>query len=290
MGNSHPGSGDPRHIPVSLDNGNGPSFHSGTFITAQTVNHSRPTGMDLLHRTVVLEALHDSADSLPPPPVNDGITTWLDHWWLLPGEVHYLPRRPSGTSAFMRTLCQSLEDTNRLGGGFFFEKDHPTRGNAKQLFSTLAYQLALKNRHLKPVISQCVEDDPSVVGRHMGVQLRKLIVDPLKSLRDSGPQIFVIDGLDECDTPDTQVEILRLIGSVARQYPDTFRFIIASRPEAHISEAFKDPSFDGILSSIDLDQYDSDIGRETDVCDDFAGIHRESRGTTPPGPIGGNGL
>ncbi|KAJ7937056.1 hypothetical protein B0H13DRAFT_1534441, partial [Mycena leptocephala] len=229
--------------------------------------------MDLLHRTVVLEAFHDSADSLPPPPVNDGITTWLDH--LLAGEVLWLHGRAgSGTSAVMRTLCQSLEDTNRLGGGFFFEKDHPTRGNARQSFSTLAYQLALKNRHLKPVISQCVEDDPSVVGRHMSVHLRKLIVDPLKSLRDSGPQIFVIDGLDECDTPDTQVEILRLIGSVARQYPDTFRFIIASRPEAHISEAFKDPSFDGILSSIDVDQYDSDISRETDV-DDFARIHRE---------------
>jgi hypothetical protein len=274
MGDSHPGSGDPRHIPVSLDNGNGPSFHGGTFITAQNVNQSRETGINLLHRTVALEALHDSADSLLLPIWHSETRTNL-LMDLYKRAVRFNTTQPihwlhgpagAGKSAIAQSLCQSLEDGNRLGGAFFFKKDHPTRGNAKQLFSTLAYQLALNNRHLKPVISQSVEDGPSVVGRHMGVQLRKLIVDPFKSLRDSGPQIFVIDGLDECDTPDTQVEILRLIGSVARQYPDTFRFIIASRPEAHISEAFKDPSFDGILSSIDVDQYDSDISRETDVC------------------------
>jgi hypothetical protein len=159
------------------------------------------------------EILHDSADSLPrlrsqPESRTQMQSDTILRWWNDSSHsVLWLPEHWSGTLV-VRNLCQSLEDSNRLGGAFFFQKDHPTRGNAKQLFSTLAYQLALKNRHLKPVISQCVEDDPSVVGRHMSVQLRKLVVDPLKTLRDSGPQIFVIDGLDECDTPDTQVEIL----------------------------------------------------------------------------------
>ncbi|KAJ7808931.1 hypothetical protein B0H14DRAFT_2259018, partial [Mycena olivaceomarginata] len=131
--------------------------------------------------------------------------------------------------------------------------------------------------HLKSLISQSVADNPSVVGRHMDVQLHKLIVEPRKALRDSAAPIVLIDGLDECDTHRTQVEILRVIGSAIRQYPSIFRFLIASRPEAHIREILENPSFTGILKSINVDQSFKDI--RTYFCDEFARIYREHRDT-----------
>ncbi|KAJ7922193.1 hypothetical protein B0H13DRAFT_1524104, partial [Mycena leptocephala] len=145
----------------------------------------------------------------------------------------------AGKSAIMHSLCQRLQNAGRLGGAFFFKRGHTTRGNAKVLFATLAYQLAHHNQDLKPLISQIVEDDSSVVARQMEVQLQQLIVEPChQALDDSPPLILLIDGLDECNTRDSQVEILHLIRITVCLYPSKFRFLIASRPEAHIREIF----------------------------------------------------
>ncbi|KAJ7890836.1 hypothetical protein B0H13DRAFT_2530625 [Mycena leptocephala] len=183
----------------------------------------------------------------------------------------------AGKSAIMQTLCRKLEDAECLGGAFFFKWGHTTRGNAKILFVTLAYQLALNNCHLKPLISQKVEENPSIVGRDMDVQLRKLIVEPCKSLRDSAPPILLIDGLDECNTHRAQVEILRLIASAVGQHPNTFRFLIASRPEARIRETLNEPSFHGILDSLNVEQSFEDIRKY--LRDEFARIYCEHRDT-----------
>ncbi|KAJ7911748.1 hypothetical protein B0H13DRAFT_1614251 [Mycena leptocephala] len=111
----------------------------------------------------------------------------------------------------------------------------------------------------------------------MFVQLRKLIVEPCKSLRDSAAPILLIDGLDECDTHRAQVEILRLIASAVGQDPNTFRFLIASRREAYIREIFEEPCFDGILDSVNAEQSFEDVRNY--LRDEFARIHREHRDT-----------
>ncbi|KAJ6509764.1 hypothetical protein DFH09DRAFT_870530, partial [Mycena vulgaris] len=141
-------------------------------------------------------------------------------------------------SAVMQSLCERLQDAGRLGGSFFFKRGHTTRGNAKVLFATLAYQLALSRHRLNPLISRIVERDPSVMARNIGVQLRKLIVEPCQSLNVAASPILLIDGLDECAGHDIQQEILRLIGNVVHPKPFPLRLLIASRPETHIREKF----------------------------------------------------
>ncbi|KAJ7895880.1 NACHT domain-containing protein [Mycena olivaceomarginata] len=177
----------------------------------------------------------------------------------------------AGKSAIMQSLCQRLQDAGRLGGAFFFKRGHATRGKPKVLFATLAYQLAEHNRDLRPLISHIVEDSPSIVARHMDVQLHKLIVEPCHSLINSPPLILLIDGLDECETQDSQAEILRLVGSAVRHHPKTFQFLIASRPEAHIREIFNDSSFDKILDSVNVYQSFKDIQKYFN--DQFARIY-----------------
>ncbi|KAF7352236.1 NACHT domain-containing protein [Mycena venus] len=265
----------------------------GTFITTENVNQIHrhgETGINILHRAVALDALYDSADSFPQPKCHpETRTKMLDdlYQWAIqnssPRPICWL-HGPAGAgkSAIMQTLCQRLQDAGRLGGTFFFKRGHTTRGNAKVLFATLAYQLALNNHQLKPSISQSVVNDPSVVGRRMDVQLDKLITEPYRSLRDSAAPVLLIDGLDECEARAVQVEILRLIGHTVHNRPDAVRFLIASRPEVHIREIFEKPSVSVLLNSVNVEQSFEDV--RTYFRDEFARIHLEhpdTMGATP---------
>ncbi|KAJ7190378.1 hypothetical protein GGX14DRAFT_579912 [Mycena pura] len=189
----------------------------------------------------------------------------------------------AGKSAIMQTLCERLKGTGSLGGAFFFKRGHATRGNARTLFTTLAYQLALENMELKPSISRSVEIDPSVVGRNMETQLHKLIVEPRQSLEKHAPLVLLIDGLDECDSEQVQRKILHMIRNTVFRYPSFFRFLVASRPEAHIQELFKDAAFQGIFKSVEVKATEEDVW--TYLCDEFARIHREHRETMKNIPL-----
>jgi hypothetical protein len=268
---------------------------SGIIITAQNVNHIHQheykdkekeekdvqIGIDILHRAVALEALYDSADSFPQPRCHlntrtemlDNLYNWAAQGTSRPILWLHGPAG-AGKSAIMQTLCQRLKAADRLGGAFFFKRHHRTRGNAKVLFATLAYQLALNNRSLKTPIAQSAKNDPSDVGRHMGVQLHKLIVEPCQSLTSCPPSIILIDGLDECQDEGSQLEILRLIGGTAGH---RFRFLIASRLEAHVRDLLEESPFSGILNSVNIEQSFNDV--RTYFRNEFARIHRQHRHT-----------
>ncbi|KAF8125232.1 hypothetical protein K438DRAFT_1513359, partial [Mycena galopus ATCC 62051] len=237
--------------------------------------------INILHRAVALDALYDSADSFPQPKCHPETRTKLlddSYEWAIQNSsaqsILWL-HGPAGAgkSAVVQTLCQRLRSAGRLGGAFFFKRGHATRGNAKVLFATLAYQLALSSRELNSLISQNVQCDPSVVGRDMNAQLRQLIVEPCKSLGGSAAPVLLVDGLDECDTHHAQVEMLRLIGSVTHQHPGTFRFLIASRPEAHIRDILEQPFFAGTLDSVNIEKSFDDVRKY--LRDEFARVHRE---------------
>ncbi|KAJ6532236.1 hypothetical protein DFH09DRAFT_830871, partial [Mycena vulgaris] len=118
-------------------------------------------------------ALYDSPKSYPQPQCHPGTRTeMLDdlyNWAITDNSGHSTRwlHGPAGArkSAVMQSLCERLQDSGRLGGSLFFKRGHTvtTRGNAKVLFATLAYQLAVYNHHLKPIIPRVVGDDPTIV-------------------------------------------------------------------------------------------------------------------------------
>ncbi|KAJ6524391.1 hypothetical protein DFH09DRAFT_1046758 [Mycena vulgaris] len=269
-------------------------------ITAETVNNRQGiNGIDILYNAMAREALHDSSDSYPQPKCHpetrtkmlDDLFNWATQATSVRPGIYWL-HGPAGAgkSAIMQTLCQRLESIDRLGGAFFFKRGHETRGNAKALFATLAYQLAHHNRDLKRFISQVMDDNSSVVARNIDVQFDRLIVKPCQLLTHSLPLVLLIDGLDEChglkksvdldkeyDTPNSQVEILHLIQTAVCSHPSTFRFLVASRPEPHIAKIFKSPSFSRIFNSVNVEQSFEDVRRY--FRDEFARIHREHQHT-----------
>ncbi|KAK1233271.1 hypothetical protein PQX77_003575, partial [Marasmius sp. AFHP31] len=73
--------------------------------------------------------------------------------------------------------------------------------------------------------------------------------------------IVIIDGLDECGDEDAQLRILSIIQSAYQQAPDfPLRFLICSRPESWIQEAFADEPLFRLSKTVVLD--DSLAARE----------------------------
>ncbi|KAF7334895.1 putative nwd2 protein [Mycena sanguinolenta] len=276
--------------------------------------------IDILHRSVALEAIHDSAESFPQPRCHpDTRTQMLRHLqgWALNGidpesdmdsesdvesesnvesesdsesSIFAMdgPADPetnilwlygpagAGKSAIMQTLAAQLRDAGRLGGSFFFKRGHAMRGNAKTLFATIAYQLALAVPWLRTPISQIVENDPSIVVRSIAIQIKTLISDPCRSYvhENCDPVVILIDGLDECEGQEVQEEILHAIQHSSK-HPIHLRFILASRPEAHIREVFNSAVYAGSYRSFNVEQSFEDVRKY--LRDEFLRIHREHR-------------
>ncbi|KAJ7620081.1 hypothetical protein FB45DRAFT_754492, partial [Roridomyces roridus] len=212
-----------------------------------------------LHQHAALEAISDSVETFNQPKYHphtriqmlEHLLRWStadenNNYWTasdMENSVLWL-HGPAGAgkSAIIQTLALRLQDVGRLGGTFFFKRGHPSRGNARALFTTLAYQLTLVNPAVRKILSKAVEEDPSLVVRSMPSQLRELIVKPCVSVHesDSPGRILLIDGLDECDGIAVQQEILHSIGEIFCGQPHRLKLILASRPEPEIRETFQE--------------------------------------------------
>ncbi|KAF8198318.1 hypothetical protein K438DRAFT_704626 [Mycena galopus ATCC 62051] len=262
--------GYPSRSDNSLDfpwdrNPTGPAtkIRGGTFIggNVNIIQRHGEAGMPILHRHKAGDAFHDSADRFPQPRCHpetrqkllDALWDWAcgieppRNWTGHDFTRHSIyeedngPSSPilwlsgpagSGKSAVAQSVCQKLQEEGRLGGSFFFKRGHPSRGSARRLFSTIAYQLALVSQ-LQPIIAQTIEQDPAIVDRSLSEQLQRLIIDPCWKGRLSKPVTMVIDGLDECEGEDIQQEVLGVIGKMVageERLPLLFFVAIASRP------------------------------------------------------------
>ncbi|KAJ7918017.1 hypothetical protein B0H13DRAFT_308516 [Mycena leptocephala] len=278
------------------------SINIGGNLNHMNIQRHGEAGLHILYRAAAGDATHDSEDRFPQPRCHpetrtkmlDVLCNWTcgiepsKNWnkdddssesslddnsspilWL---------HGPAGAgkSAIAQTLCQKLEEEGHLGASFFFKRGHPSRGHAKRLFTTIAYQLALVVPDLNRHIFESVETNPSLVDKSLSTQLRKLIVEPCQQSTSTHTLIVVIDGLDECEDQKVQQEILCLIGCAVTEQQLPLQFLIASRPESHIREIFT-----GMLNNIhcplNVEQSFNDVWRY--LLDEFARIHRDHRAT-----------
>ena len=217
---------------------------------------------------VSLGALHDSAERSPAPnchpdtrkAVRQIILNWIRSessesyfFWL------YGPAGAGKTAilqAIAEFLCSPSGYGQNFGGSFFFSRGKHGRDQGHFLFSTIAYQLALKVPGLRQHVNHIVELDPTLHTKSMGVQLQTLIVDAFKGLSPP-PQhsyLVIIDGLDECQDKVTQQSILRFLCEMITVHKLPLRFIIGSRPESHIRASFDRESLYLITHRVVLDE------------------------------------
>ncbi|KAK1226095.1 hypothetical protein PQX77_010962 [Marasmius sp. AFHP31] len=151
-----------------------------------------------------------------------------------------------GKSSIALTIAKHYEDKGALVSSFFFFRSDP-----------IAITTLLS--HIEERISR----DPAILEAVLEEQFRELVVEPvLKSSRQRalsgspvGPQVVVLEGLDECKGEETQLRVLNIIRSTFEQNPQfPLRILICSRPEAWIREAFVDERLRKLSKTIDLDE------------------------------------
>ena len=241
---------------------------------------------------VSLGEIHDSAERYPSPnchpetrkAVRQIILDWIRSesstsffFWLYgPGGA--------GKTAILQAIAELLcspspsESTQNYGASFFFSRGKTGRDQSHFLFSTIAYQLALKVPGLRQHVDRIMELDPTLHTKSMDVQLRTLIVDAFQNLSSlpQRPYFVIIDGLDECRDNATQQSILQLLCESITVHKLPLRFLIGSRPESHIRASFDQESLYTITHRVVLDET-FNPGRDIRVLlrDGFAKISAE---------------
>ncbi|KAF7333332.1 WD40 repeat-like protein [Mycena venus] len=145
----------------------------------------------------------------------------------------------TGKTTIAATVAHSCSSRtpSALGASFFCSRDDVDCSNLDLIFTTIAYQLAHFHPGFAAQISLVREANPDIGYAYPEHQLKTLIVEPLKAVRDSFPPcVIVLDALDECkDTASTSTILAALSNHVTNLFP--LKFFITSRPEPHITGA-----------------------------------------------------
>ncbi|PPQ85680.1 hypothetical protein CVT25_002131 [Psilocybe cyanescens] len=242
-------------------------------------------GLRLLSRAISHGAMFDSAERYPAGKCHPGtreevqgiILDWINE--PLPAENIFWLHGPAGAgkSSIAQSIAEIIRETEkRYAGSFFFARGVLGRDGASALFATLAYQIATHISDVRNIVDDIVGADPTLPTKSLDVQLKDLIADPLSKSSSSFAHTptIVIDGLDECGNSHTQRDVLRLIGKSVAEYQIPLRFLIVSRPEFWIRNAFDEDPLVQITKGFSLgDPGDVDSDIEAYLQDGFAEIY-----------------
>ncbi|KAF8985585.1 hypothetical protein BDQ17DRAFT_1393750 [Cyathus striatus] len=223
-------------------------------------------GFNILQKHIATSALHNSKESFDQPKchphtrerVQQEIVDWVRNdsmdkiiEWI------YGPAG-AGKSAISRSVAEREDMKDILCGFFAFSRNSSMRNTVDPLVPTLAYQLATYIRETKKQISDTVEDDPQIFSKSLEFQIQKLIVDPFKSYlqksNNNKARCMIIDGLDECQDPKVQCNIIHSIVKNMSQSRIPLHFIILSRPELEIRSIFKRMNISDYCTVLELDE------------------------------------
>ncbi len=195
----------------------------------------------------------------------------------------------AGKSAIAQTIAEHCHDTH-LAASFFFQRNTSDRGVLDRLFLTLAWQLATSIPRICPYLESALKAERSIHFKSINVQFSRFFLKIFESFlsAESGlrpeKRFVIIDALDECDSEQDQKTFLTLIGKELASRKIPLRFLICSRPEPHIQEAFNTDIMKRITRVLILDetfQPNDDIRKY--LQDEFSRIFTERR-ISPPFP------
>jgi hypothetical protein len=236
--------------------------------------------MKLLQRHMAPGAFHNSEERYDPPKchphtrraVLKKITDWVKDVNKVALFLWLYGPAGAGKSAIAQTIAELLEKAGLLAASFFFSRNAPGRDDKTPLVATLVYQLIISIPEIRVHVLEALEVDPALLSRSIEAQIYALIVKPLNAVANdetlapillSRPRLIILDGLDECRTTSAQTHILNTLSTAVKDLHIPLWFLIASRPEHDIRQAFNDQQGLGSRSfSIALDdtyQPDDDI-------------------------------
>jgi len=221
--------------------------------------------MELLQQHIAPGAFHNSEERYDPPKCHPhtrkAVLKKIMDWVKDPNKVAlflwlYGPAG-AGKSAIAQTIAELLEKAGLLAAAFFFSRNAAGRNDKTALVATLVYQLVKSIPEIRSHVLEVVEQDPALFSCSIQAQIQALIVNPLNAVASeetlvpillSRPRLIILDGLDECRTTLAQTHILNALSTAVKDHHIPLCFLIASRPEQDIRQAFNDQNGLGSLS------------------------------------------
>ena len=142
----------------------------------------------------------------------------------------------TGKSTITQSFSETIANEGFLGASFFCSQDYLDRRELKNIFPTLAYQLACCYPQFRSKIITNLKKDPTLAHSSLISQLENLLVNPLSG--ETIPFIIVIDALDECIDDQPASAILSVLGRFVQQLSPV-KFFITGRPEPRIRTGFR---------------------------------------------------
>ena len=228
-------------------------------------------------------AAYDSEERNPAPRCLNGTRTealeGIETWVKAGGEGKSIlwlhGPAGAGKSAIAQTVAETCAERNQLAATFFFARTVAGRNSIRHLFPTIAVQVALSTPEKRRRLDKILKDEPYIAERAWGS------VDLVASLfkgcaqTNASPLTVIIDGLDECQGHKDQGRILTEVYRLVGTHRVPLRFVIVSRPESHLCDAFEEPSMATNTEILSL--YD-DFGARVDVSSylrsEFSRIHK----------------
>jgi len=169
----------------------------------------------------------------------------------------------TGKTTIAQTIAERVFADGRLGASVFCSRGVEERSDLQLIFPTIAFQLAQTYPAFRSSLVPLLQSNPDVVHESLQDQMRKFLVEPLKSADIS--TVIVIDALDECRDDEPESAILLVLGKSVSEIPGV-KFFITSRPETHIMAGFRGPLLKEstdvfILHGVEPRTIDNDIRR-----------------------------
>ncbi|KAJ3552718.1 hypothetical protein NP233_g12813 [Leucocoprinus birnbaumii] len=247
-----------------LDGAHDFALYHPTFVSTTTNHMAGKQGLDRLLDHSMRGAFHDSSDRYPPPrchydsrqELRKTITDWATGQSEASEKLLLWMHGPFGVgkSAVAQNSAEALAGLMRLAASLFFSRPN-RRNDSNRIFTSIAYQLALRSPPLSDILDRIIMSNPTILTAALPIQFQELIVKPLLQLAQvTGLDgwTIILDGFDEIDGIDAQSDIIDIIATSIHERTTPFRWFILSRPEAHIQRAMRARNVTPSLHTLDL--------------------------------------
>ncbi|KAF5360810.1 hypothetical protein D9756_005191 [Leucocoprinus leucothites] len=222
-------------------------------------------GLKRLLKHSMPDAFYNSSARYPPPKCHLGtrndcialITSWAQGQSDRQEPILWM-RGPFGIgkSAVAQSCAEALAPIDKLAATLFFSRSNPDRDDPQRVFTSIAYQIAVKCPPFREIVNRRMIDDPALPTMSLSTQFEHLLVRPLRSVNVPQSSLegytVIIDGLDECRGTAEQCEIIRVIAASAHNRTTPFRWFITSRPEDFIIRTMHSVPVSPVLYCIEL--------------------------------------
>ncbi|KIK61962.1 hypothetical protein GYMLUDRAFT_224215, partial [Collybiopsis luxurians FD-317 M1] len=237
-------------------------------------------GLEILYENAVAGAAHNAEQRFPPPNCHPGTRTqileilrnWVNDSTKTTPIYWLYGAAGIGKSAIAQTVSEEFAKS-RLAASFFFSRTDPTRNRLKHFFVAISLQLATSHvlgPLLRNSIDLTIRHSRTIINANLEEQFQELIAKPCNLLTAEQwkelPRLIVIDGLDECLDIASQERLLSIIreakskstceeeltGEAKSGSILPLEFLICSRPEPRIRNAFNHQDFHTLVARCDL--------------------------------------